>query len=78
MWSVEGQVAADPGEPIHWGDLTGRPPARLGDDDPVSAAKAACEMLVGDLAVRLPGTVTISGTSTTVTIELRSGTEAAA
>lgn len=78
MWRVEGIVDVDPGVPIRWGDLQGAPPTRLGDEDPVSAAKAAVDMLVGDLAVRLPGTVSISGTSTTVTIELRSGAGGAA
>lgn len=72
QWRVEGTIDPDPGISVAWGDLQGAPPVRLGDEDPVGAAKAAVDILVGDLAVELPGAVTISGTPAAVTIVLRS------
>ncbi len=70
MWRVEGK-ATDVVDVIQWGDLQGAPPARLGDDDPVSAAKAAADMLLGDIAVPLPATFALTGDDTSVTVVMR-------
>ncbi len=70
MWRVEG-TASQAIDNIEWGDLQGATPERLGDDDPVSAAKFACEMLLGDIAVPLPARFAITGDGKSLTLVMR-------
>ncbi len=70
MWRVEG-TATQAVDEIEWGDLQGDAPPRLGDDDPVSAAKVAAEMLLGDIAVPLPATFALTGDGSSVTVVMR-------